>query len=364
SPLVPLTAYDELPMMTITRNVPTGGGIVEKSKATLIALSDSMDPEMVLRLVRDYRQTWHNSRLDLNTGILRFTYFVQCLGGTARDWWDLEANAVGGTNAVHFNTCTTNWIGRYIQPTDFADQQRYLEVVRKPKKLDCIRLSARLEHINQLMAFFPGMNLVPYTEQDLKLKFYNMMLDEWKSKFAASGNEIMDAGYTLRQLTRYMSVQEVAHNNAWNQRQQRNRNRNAGRHYSNNRFQRGNRGYQYPPRQRARIGNREGYGYAHHGARDNRMAYNRPPVPRTPWNTPRTPFGPFRGTPRGTPRGARGRLNFRMPPTYRSAYATSNDMYTNESYYDNHHHHYDEEQHYHQADPQQWDYNTTAEHPS
>ena len=39
-----------------------------------------------------------------------------------------------------------------------------------------------------------------------------MMLPEWHTTFAASGTSLADAGYTLRDLTLYMSVQEQAYN--------------------------------------------------------------------------------------------------------------------------------------------------------
>jgi len=69
----------------------------------------------------------------------------------------------------------------------------YIDTAKKRYKMTCRDLGARLELINNLLLKFPGAGgNPPYTAQDIKLKFYNMMIDEWKNKFMSAGLNLMD----------------------------------------------------------------------------------------------------------------------------------------------------------------------------
>ena len=129
-----------------------------------------------------------------------------------RDSWDSDAQGHGNTLA-DFTACCATFILRYMTNTDFADQQTYLDTCKKPYKMTVGEVSARLEFVNNLMAFFPGGGgNAPYDNNALKYKLFKMMLPEWRNTFAASGTSLADAGYTLRDLTLYMSIQEQAYN--------------------------------------------------------------------------------------------------------------------------------------------------------
>lgn len=338
-PLIPRIDPIDMPTVTLTRTV-MAAGINDKRKAVVNHVSDGMEVEPLLRLVRDYRQTWSAGRLALTTGQLRFDYFRQCLSGIARDRWDVEATAVGGTTIANFATCIDNWLSRYISPTDLADQRRYLETTKKPRRLTCESLSGRLEYLNQLLAVVPNSGGVPYTEQDLKMKFFNMMLEDWQVKFAASGIELMSPGYSLRQLTRYMSVQEIAYNRSRDNSERR-RSRRGGRGRDSRGGSRSSRGTSYrrfdggstsyPPSQRARTPSgrgARGYGYGYNYGYSNYHPTPSYVTPPASMNPPYAAKGAGRQVVQTAPargrggysrgsygRGGRGR-GYRTPATY------------------------------------------------
>ena len=86
--------------------------------------------------------------------LLSFHNVWQCLGGTIRDKWDVLADRRNETVA-NFQLVRNELIAELVRPTDLADQQHYLETSKKPYKLNCAALSARLETINKMMALFP-----------------------------------------------------------------------------------------------------------------------------------------------------------------------------------------------------------------
>ena len=80
---------------------------------------------------------------------------------------------------------------------------------RKPHRLTCATLSARIEYLNKLLSVFPGAGgNPPFQALDLKDMYYRMMPDPWKRSFLNSGQMLPDPNYTLLDLQRYMSLQE------------------------------------------------------------------------------------------------------------------------------------------------------------
>ena len=160
----------DIQTVKLVRSVANAGGQLEKRQATLPFLCDERDPELVLRLVRDFEQVYPAGRLNLTTGVLRFEFFRQCLGGVARDNWDSDADGRGNALA-DFVACRASFILRYMTDTDLADQQTYLDTCKKPYKMTVPEVSARLEFINNLMAYFPGAGgNAPYDGNALKYK--------------------------------------------------------------------------------------------------------------------------------------------------------------------------------------------------
>ena len=60
NPIIPLISkldIENLTTVTLTRSVTPAGGTLEKRKASVPYLGDNIEPELVLRLVRDFNQT-------------------------------------------------------------------------------------------------------------------------------------------------------------------------------------------------------------------------------------------------------------------------------------------------------------------
>ena len=140
--------------------------------------------------------------------LLSFPIFRQCLGGTIRDKWDVLADGRNETVA-NFQLLCNELMAELVHPTDLADQRHYLETRKKPYKLNCAALSARLEKINKMMSLVPGAGSNPPMQAvDIKNLYYQMMPSEWQRAFLNSGQVITDPTYTLLSLQRFMTLQE------------------------------------------------------------------------------------------------------------------------------------------------------------
>ena len=181
---------------------------------------------------------------------------------------------------ANFQLVRNELIAELVRPTDLADQRHYLETSKKPYKLNCAALSARLETINKMMSLFPGAGGNPPMQAgDIKNLYYQMMPSEWQRAFLDSGQVITDPTYTLLSLQRFMTLQEeqnqadVARRRQLQQRNPRSR---------------GGRGGRSPNRRRAP-------GNAGHPANRYRTSGAVPPVPfAAPPAQGGTP-APFRG---------------------------------------------------------------------
>ena len=110
---------------------------------------------------------------------------------------------------ANFQLVRNKLIAELVRPTDLADQRHYLETSKKPYKLNCAALSARLETINKMMSFFPGAGGNPPMQAvDIKNLYFQMMPSEWQRAFLNSGQVITDPNYTLLSLQRFMTLQE------------------------------------------------------------------------------------------------------------------------------------------------------------
>lgn len=206
---------DPLPTIRLERMVPLAAGGTIKRRATCVTVTDTTEPEWILRVIKEFRDTFPAGRLGLNTGTLRKDYFRQLLGGAALRKWDVSAEAVGNQLA-DFDTAINDWIGRYIDDTAYANQQAYMQQVKpKPYGLEVQQCTDRIEEIAIYMAMFPGAPAAPvFTEQDLKNILYSKMLPAWQDAFTLGTQSITDPNYTLRQLTTFFSRQERNYNRA------------------------------------------------------------------------------------------------------------------------------------------------------
>ena len=163
----PTVTDDDREYVNLRRTVTLAGGATEKRSSRLPYLTDGDDIESVLRLIDEFEDACDASRLDLNTGALRKSYFRQCLGDTARDDWDTHAAAVGNTVA-NARTARNNFIEEYVLPTDLADQVRYMTTFVKPMNISVSKIFSRYRFLNQLMTWMPGAAGFPFNDQRLK----------------------------------------------------------------------------------------------------------------------------------------------------------------------------------------------------
>ena len=164
--------------------------------------------ETLCRCILEFEDVSAPPRLSLTTGPLKFSFFRQCLGGTIRDQWDTLIDGLNETIA-NFTVARNNLIAELVRPTDLADQRHYLETSKKPYRLTCAALAARIETINKMMSLFPGAaGNPPMQPVDIKNLHYQMMPGEWQRAFLNSGQVITDNNYTLLSLQRFMTLQE------------------------------------------------------------------------------------------------------------------------------------------------------------
>ena len=193
--------------VSLMRSVNIGDGNNEKRKYN-VPYASSQDVETLCRCVLEFDDVSAVPRLSLTTGPLKFSYFRQCLGGTIRDKCDVLADGRNET-VVNFQLVRNELIAELVRPTDLADQRHYLETSKKPYKLNCAALSARLETINKMMSLFPGAGGNPPMQAvDIKNLYYQMMPSEWQRAFLNSGQVITDPTYTLLSLQCFMTLQE------------------------------------------------------------------------------------------------------------------------------------------------------------
>ena len=193
--------------VSLSRYVNLGDGTKEKRKYN-VALVTTQDVETLCRCVLEFEDVSAPPRLSLTTGPLKFSFFRQCLGGTIRDQWDTLTDGLNETIA-NFTIARNNLIAELVRPTDLADQRHYLETSKKPYRLTCAALAARIETINKMMSLFPGAaGNPPMQAVDVKNLYYQMMPGEWQRAFLNSGQVITDNNYTLLSFQRFMTLQE------------------------------------------------------------------------------------------------------------------------------------------------------------
>ena len=184
-----------------------GGGNTENRKYN-VPLVLTQDAKTLCRCILEFIDVSAVQRLSLTTGPLHFTFFRQCLTGTMRDSMDIVAAAPPQTVNGH-QAALMAFIAEVIRATDLADQSHYLETSKKPYKMNCATLAARLSMINKMMSLFPGSNgQMPLQAVDVKKLYYQMMPVHWQRAFLNTGQVITNPNYTLLDLQWFMTLQE------------------------------------------------------------------------------------------------------------------------------------------------------------
>ena len=208
-PFKPVIPHDSYQTITLYREINVGTAAAPhftKQKEEAFHFENT-DIEYLLRTIHEFEDIVTDDRLQLNTGPLRFTYFRKCLGGTARDNWDLARhNRQQDLNG--FNATMTAFITKYISASDFLDQKHYLENFEKPHSLSPRTAADRLVQMNTYMKMMPGSNdTVPWDDTALKLRLFSIMRAEWRLNFTSSGHELNDQGMTYARLITYFEGQ-------------------------------------------------------------------------------------------------------------------------------------------------------------
>ena len=151
-----------------------GDGTKEK-RIYNVPLVKTQDVETLCRCILEFEDVLAPPRMSLITGPLKVSFFRKCLGGTVHNQWDTLLDGLNVT-VVNFTNAQNNLIAGLVCPTDLADQRHYLEMSKKPYRLNCTSLAAHIETINKMMSLFPGAlgNLL-MQPVDVKNLFYQMM---------------------------------------------------------------------------------------------------------------------------------------------------------------------------------------------
>ena len=207
-PLV--SAYNEKAegsQVSLSHYINLGDGTKEKRKYN-VPLVNTQDVETLCCCILEFEDVSVPPHLSLTTGPLKFSFFQQCLGGTIHNQWDTLADGLNETMA-NFTNVQNNLIAGLVHLTDLADQRHYLEMSKKPYRLNCASLTACIEIINKMMSLFPGAaGNPPMQPVDVKNLFYQMMPAEWQQTFLNSGQVITNNDYTLLALQHFMTLQE------------------------------------------------------------------------------------------------------------------------------------------------------------
>ena len=88
---------DELVTVQLERYVPDGAGNQVRHRVRCPVINNENDPELACRVYEEFCDISNDTWLHLDSGLLKFEYFRQCLVGQARSHWDVAAASVGRT---------------------------------------------------------------------------------------------------------------------------------------------------------------------------------------------------------------------------------------------------------------------------
>ena len=154
------------------------------------------------------------SRLSLTSGASKFEFFPQVLAGQAWRHWDAAAAPFAATQTNNeFNQAIVTFLANYLETTAYSDQKEYFVAATKAHSMSVKETASRVLQIVAYMKRMPGCpggGVEVYSDNELKMTLYRLMRPAWKTKFDASGIDIMDAGCTWDSLVRWFSAQERA----------------------------------------------------------------------------------------------------------------------------------------------------------
>ena len=107
----PLTLKTNLPehlyTVKLERYVTVAGQQVRRRAACPI-ITNETDPEMACKVYEEFVDICTEHRLHLDTGVLKFEFYRQCLNGQASAHWDtIVAGLAGATDNAAFSQAIT-----------------------------------------------------------------------------------------------------------------------------------------------------------------------------------------------------------------------------------------------------------------
>ena len=255
-PLVSTLKPEDMGTVTLKNKIRVGGAGAnteyEKREAT-IPMCDRVNKELLLRVCKEFDNACVASRLNLTNGPKRFSKFREVLGLEYHVDWDNCADAQAVQTVDSFKEARKDFLALQFDSTDYINQKKYLNRVRKPKEMDCLSLLTRLRLINDFMQYLPDAG-DKYTDQELKVIYFQMMPSDWKIKYLEAARPITDETFTIMDMARYMKVLELTRT-LYEQRQQQRRGTSSNRGRGTTRRQSSSRNDRNV---RARTGSRTG----------------------------------------------------------------------------------------------------------
>ena len=218
---------DELTMVKVEHSWeqnPQSNPKERHAKMYLPVCDDPSKKELFFYVIDQFYDAMGNDRLHLTTGESRYTKFRVVLQGSLRlSWQDISANQANKT-VKNFDVDVKKFIEEYFASSSRDDQLEYMRTAFKPFNMDVAALAARIRVISRLSRFLPGSwdvtvdpaVRIPLYNSDTEYKrtLFSMVPMAWRIKFAATTNQLDDAGYTYAKLTQYLSLQEAIEKNA------------------------------------------------------------------------------------------------------------------------------------------------------
>jgi len=165
-----------------------------------------MEKELIAETVGEFKDAMLAARLNL-TAAKRFAMFRELLEEPFRSEYDIIKADHNITNPG-FAACLTAFINRYFLATDFEDECLYLDTTKKPFKVSVDELASRLGKINKMLSLLTADGANPFTQNQLKLKFFRMMPRPWQVRFVQQGNLLSAPGQTFERVRQYFAIQE------------------------------------------------------------------------------------------------------------------------------------------------------------
>ncbi|KAL3905748.1 MAG: hypothetical protein SGILL_009551, partial [Bacillariaceae sp.] len=190
NPIIPLISkWNEDDITYVTgKNLVTVNGDQEEREAELSKMV-STNPEDIIRCINEFLDNIGGQGLGIKAnGAKLYNCFRKTLSLKNSRTSGISVEPETPTLLLVFATILQR---SFVEPTDLADQRRYLEILKKPDHMSYQSLSNRLRFINtKLLNRFPGSNnLPPYNDNDLK-RVYLQMVEPFQNIFTVNGGDI------------------------------------------------------------------------------------------------------------------------------------------------------------------------------